>query len=172
MTNQLQQVSDAEDDIISKMVTSIDVEISRLRKNPLKTAEDVSYFMAGTVLPILKDVAYYLGKTQEIALDVDLRVEQIEDGVSGEDTQFTIEDAKKFDKILQFAQMCANEQLKASDSTGLPPEAIAVLREMSSLSEECLKIVEESTLEVDDDDGEDDGDASDDGAAADTAAAQ
>lgn len=122
-------------------------DVERLKKlfkgSPPSNMQDA---LMRTFGPVVRDLAHY---ARENRLDIDdllERVEALEDGEgaggASEETQFTQEDAQKFDLVLQFAQGAAQTML----SNDLPEEERKKISTVLATAEACLKVVEESTL--------------------------
>jgi hypothetical protein len=134
----------APDDPVYQLFTEIQSEIARLKKRPLDYGNFQVYF-TGTVLPLMRDLAYRLFETSSTVDDICDRMDEEE----SPSTQFTVEDAKKFDFVLQFAKGMANAALESSGETEK-----AQLQQIIASAEECLQLVEQNTLDEEGDDEE------------------
>src|SRR5262249_531942 len=138
--NETVEAEGAADDPVYQLFTEIQAEIARLKKRPFRDVGSVHVWLTGTGLPLLRDVAYRLFENSEA---VDELFDRSDEG-SEEGTQFTVEDAKKFDLVLQYAKGVAAASLEQVSTD----EAKAQLQQVIQLAEACLKAVEENTIEA------------------------
>jgi hypothetical protein len=126
--------------------------IARLMRSPPTDIEGVRSEMTGTALSLLRD-------TVKIAADMtDMLFESVErahdrlDAMTGGATQFKPEDAEKFSFVAAAAVALAKGALEAE---GVSEERRVELREIVAAGEECLKQIEETTLDDEDEEEED-----------------
>lgn len=129
--------------LYEEMVASI----ASFKKRPPENYKEFVFWFARDFMPFVRDQAFHI---QEHQHDLDQLVdgEQLSQG-----TQFSLEDAPKFDLVLQAAQGFATTALASPD---LPAEDREKLQRILSTAEECLKIVEDSTLPAEESDDEED----------------
>jgi hypothetical protein len=125
--------------------------IARLMRSPPTDIEGVRSEMTGTALSLLRD-------TVKIAADMtDMLFESVErahdrlDAMTGGATQFKPEDAEKFDFVISAAVALAKGALEAE---GVTEDRRVELRKVVEAGEECLKQIEETTLDEDEEEDE------------------
>jgi DNA replication initiation complex subunit (GINS family) len=118
------------------------IEAERMRLKKAKGTPDASKIydiVTGTVMPLLAELAHYAAEQATMTYELAEKVE----GDGPQDTQFTPDDAKKFELIVTYALGVASESLKQLDS-GTADHQKAV--ELVNTANECLQIIEDGTL--------------------------
>lgn len=134
--HEMTQVDPDSDDEVYQLFMEIQSEIARLKKRRFRDVGEVHLWITGTGLPLLRDLSFRLYENSS-AID-----ELLDEHESSEETQFTLEDAKKFDFVLQFAKGVASASLDRATEDEEKAQLVRVIQ----TAEECLKIVEESAL--------------------------
>lgn len=106
----------------------------------------------GTVLSYLQDTAHYLGQH---VIQMEAIWDRMESGSNSEETQFTLEDAPRFEKVLTYAKQNIEGILNHPD-VPTTPEQKALLVGILEDANYCLASVSENTLEEDNEDDEED----------------
>lgn len=135
-----QDAATEKDEGVYVMYDELVAAIALHKKRPPANVQDVTFLLLREIFPIIRDLAFYAKNARE---DIDFLLENLDDEHATLGTQFTREDAVKFDHVLQLAQGTAKEIL---NQPNLEPEKRVIFEKMASLAEECLKIVEETTL--------------------------
>lgn len=131
---------------IYTMYEEIAAEIAQLKRRPPTSAQDLTFVLLRTVMPLIRDLAFIV---REARVDIDAILESDEGGIG---TQFTEEDAKKFEIVSQFT--------KQTIATMLPtlmqeqPEEAAKLQFILATADECIAILASAPIvgEEDEDD--------------------
>lgn len=125
---------------IYSMYEEVVEEIAQMKRRPPANAQDITFMLLRTVMPLIRDLSHYV---RENRMDIDGLLEN-QDGVgSSDETQFTEEDAKKFDLVIQFAKTAVTEAIKAVAEGS---EEANRLKVIETMAEQCLLILESSAI--------------------------
>lgn len=144
-TNNETVTSETDADPMYQLYMEIQSEISRLKKRPPRDFGHFMVLFTGTFLGYMRDMAYRLS---EDSAAIEELYEQTGDEDDGE-TRITKEDADKLNLVLNFAREVASGML-AQSSAEEQDKFKAILQH----TEECLKLVAESTIQEDDEEDE------------------
>jgi formyltetrahydrofolate synthetase len=151
--------TEAKDMLVELIEKDLPKDIARIKAMTVVDPAKLQSEIAGTVLFHVRTLAK---SVQEMRDWVYQSVMQLNDGLtdvetqvdalSDEDgTQFTVEDAEKFAKVVAGAKWMASELLKHGQTT----EGTQKLKELVELATECEKIIDDGTLQdIEDDDEE------------------
>jgi hypothetical protein len=141
-------IANAQGEGIYSMYEEVVAELTHLKKRPMSSAQEVAFVILRTVMPLIRDLSHYV---RENRLDIDQLMEQAE-GSDG--TQFTNEDAKNFDLVVQFAKSTLEAAI-ASLPEG--SEEKAKIQLLLDTANKCIEVIETSPIV----DGEDEDTESD-----------
>jgi len=130
-----------DDEGVFSMYEELVALIALKKKRPPANNDEVVFFLLRELLPIVRDLSFYARVARE---DIDNLLDAADDEAAILGTQFTHEDALKFDSVLQMAQGLAKEVI--TEQPDMAPERRAIFEKLIAGAEECLKIVEETTL--------------------------
>lgn len=130
---------------IFSMYEEVVEEIASMKRRPPSSTQEITFVILRTIMPLIRDLAYYV---REDRIEIDGLIDR--DSGSME-TQFTPEDAMKFELITQFAKQQAEVVLTALQDQ---PEQKAQIEAVLVAANECLAILESSTLDDEEDEEE------------------
>jgi len=147
-------------DNLKRMLADIELDRQRIKKTPPQDVAGVVREIIDTVLVFQKDLIGELIQhrdwTSGVVGDVDGRLEELETQAEGGGTQFLLEDAEKFKALAQGVDFIISTMSKIP-GVSMEGEVGVQLGKLKTLAGECLTIIDESTLEEDDDEDEEPG---------------
>jgi hypothetical protein len=132
---------------IYTMYEDILKDYEKFKKRPPQSMQDM-YRHSCNLFEMIADIAYVV---RENRVDID----SILDDQTNNRTQFTMEDAPKFDLVLQFAK--ENALLMLEKGKDMDESIREKLQGIVRNAEECLNILESNTLPPEEDESEGDG---------------
>jgi hypothetical protein len=144
--SEMQTQMQPENEALKRLLHEVDEERTRLRARPPKSVEELVTWFIGTGLSIVRDNVHH---TLQVETAVNEQAEQIQDlyaHIAGDATQFSVEDAEKFRRVLEYARSMAELQLQQGGS-GLTGEQKKVLETLLTDANECIELVETTTIE-------------------------
>jgi len=129
------------DEGVYSMYEELVAMIALHKKRPPTDVKDITFLILREILPVIRDLAFYARVARE---DIDELLDAADAEAAVLGTQFTQEDAVKFDRVLQMAQGLARGIL--TEQPDMEPAKRAIFEQLLSGAEECLKIVEDTTI--------------------------
>jgi len=137
-TTLAQQAPPPSEDGLESLYEEVVSEIAMLKKRPASSSAEIHAIILRTVMPIIKDLAYYVRENRR---DID---DLMDDEAQALGTQFAADEAQKFSEVVQFALFQAQAIVQSEATT---QEQKDFAQRMVTQAEECLKIIEETALD-------------------------
>lgn len=165
--NDIQQQTDSQI-TLTGLVEEVDQHVTRIRSaGPTESGQRAMLELSGTILPMFRDIVNYVAMLEQAVIrateENTERIDQIEEGIlsssQDEGTRFEPEDAASFLEFIRSAKLLV-ETVMSNPSN--PEPVRQQMERMLAEADRLISIVEDGTLEDEqEEDGEDSEDSDD-----------